>query len=173
MIDTNKNLVSKDMNEESDDDPVVAEFDVCLNGALKDQLMLLQYPLRPRYRQYGDQGELSQAFLAINSKTVTDQSLTKIVEEPSSLKLLFNLDAGVNFDRNAVDHRINTQTLLGTPVDTCGQAVDSTFATVNLNVQANYAVGVFREDKFVLTPLQKFQQVRPSFEHVDKERDAR
>jgi hypothetical protein len=50
MIDTNKNLVSKDMNEESDDDPVVAEFDVCLNGALKDQLMLLQYPLRPRYR---------------------------------------------------------------------------------------------------------------------------
>lgn len=63
--------------------------------------------------------------------------------------------------------------MLGTPVDTCGQAVDSTFATVNLNVQANYAVGVFREDKFVLTPLQKFQQVRPSFEHVDKERDAR
>ena len=61
MIDTNKNLVSKDMDEESDDDPVVAEFEVCLNGALKDQLMLLQYPLRPRYRKYGDQGDLIQA----------------------------------------------------------------------------------------------------------------
>jgi hypothetical protein len=33
-----------------DEDPVIAEFDVCLSGALKDQLQLLQYPLRPRYR---------------------------------------------------------------------------------------------------------------------------
>jgi len=83
-------------------------------------------------------------------------SKSKIVEEPSNLKLQFTLDSGVNFDRNAVDHRITTQTLVGTPVDTCGQAVDSTFATVNLNVQANYAVGVFRDDRFVLTPLQNF-----------------
>jgi hypothetical protein len=36
MIDTKKNLVSKDTNAEADDDPVVAEFDVCLNGALKE-----------------------------------------------------------------------------------------------------------------------------------------
>ena len=36
MIDTKKNLVSKDTNVDFDDDPVVAEFDVCLNGALKD-----------------------------------------------------------------------------------------------------------------------------------------
>lgn len=51
MIDTKKNLVSKDTNLESDDDdPVVAEYDVCLSGALKDHLTLLQYPLRPRYR---------------------------------------------------------------------------------------------------------------------------
>ena len=39
--------------EESDDE-VVAEFDICLAGALKDTLQLLQYPLRPRFRPYGD-----------------------------------------------------------------------------------------------------------------------
>lgn len=39
---------------DSDDDPVVAEYDVCIGSALKDNLQLLQYPLRPRYRQYGD-----------------------------------------------------------------------------------------------------------------------
>ena len=44
---------------------------------------------------------------------------------------------------------------------------------MNLNVQANYAIGVFRDDKFVLTPLQKFQQVRPSFQHVDLESKKR
>lgn len=41
-----------------DDDEVVAEFDVYLAGQLKDDLHLLQYPLRPSYRAYGDQGQL-------------------------------------------------------------------------------------------------------------------
>ncbi len=85
----------------------------------------------------------------------------------------FQLDNGINYDKNAVDHRIVTQTLLSTPVDTCGTAVDSTFASIALNVQANYAIGVFKDDRFMLTPLQKFQQVRPSFDHVNKEREAR
>ena len=32
---------------------------------------------------------------------------------------------------------------------------------------------MFKDDKFILTPLAKFQQVRPSFDHVNKEREAR
>lgn len=120
------------------------------------------------------------AELAIQSKYISvpsvvdkSQMTSQLVKEPQSIKLQYNLDTGVNYDRNAVDHRITTQTLLSTPVDTCGQAVDSTFNTVTLNVQANYAIGVFKDNKLMLTPLSKFQQVRPSFEHVDKERDAR
>lgn len=49
-------------------------------------------------------------------------------------------------------------------------AVDSTFASVEVNVQPNYAIGVFKDDQFVITPLKKFHQVRPSFDHVDEER---
>ena len=36
------------MNANNDD--IVAEFDVYLNGNLNEQLHLLQYPLRPHYR---------------------------------------------------------------------------------------------------------------------------
>lgn len=46
----------------------------------------------------------------------------------------YKLELGVNYDKNAVEHRINTQTLLSTPVDTCGTAVDSTFASIALNI---------------------------------------
>ena len=161
MIDTKKKgLVSPEAEsvQEQEDDPVVEEFEVCLSGDLKDQLMLLQYPLRPRYRQYGDQGDFFKAELAIHSKNKEDKTkgTKKIEEEPANLKLHYQLKPGVNYNQNADDHRIKTQTLLSTPVDTCGQAVDSTFATVDLKVQANYAIGVFQDGKFVLTPLQKF-----------------
>jgi hypothetical protein len=85
----------------------------------------------------------------------------------------YKLDTGVNYDKNALEHRVVHQTLESNVVDTCGTAVDSTFASHALNVQANYAIGVFKDNRFILNPLHKFQQVRPSFEHVDKERESR
>lgn len=118
--------------------------------------------------------------LGINSKyhtvpSTTDKTQTtrRIVKEAANLKMHFKLESGNNYDRNAVDHRISTHTLVSTPVDTCGTAVDSTFASKEINVQANYAIGVFKDNRFMLTPLGKFQQVRPSFDHVNKEREAR
>lgn len=74
----------------------------------------------------------------------------------------YNLNTSLaNYDKNAVDHRIITHSLLAVPVDTNGSKVDSTFASVQLNIQANYAIGVFKEDKLILTPLGGFSQVRP------------
>ena len=44
---------------ESDSDELVCEYDICINHNTNgEQLNLLQYPLRPRYRPYGDQGSL-------------------------------------------------------------------------------------------------------------------
>lgn len=42
-------------------------------------------------------------------------------------------------------------------VDTCGSAVDSTFTSVEVAVQPNYAIGVFTDSKLMITPLKKFQ----------------
>jgi hypothetical protein len=62
-----ENVDMADYAEESEDE-LVAEFDICLAGALKDSLQLLQYPLRPRFRPYGDQGVLKSVEMAVNSK---------------------------------------------------------------------------------------------------------
>jgi len=56
------------------------------------------------------------------------------VKVPANIKIHYKLDSGVNYDKNAIEHRITTQTLLSTPVDTCGTAVDSTFASIALNI---------------------------------------
>ena len=62
----------QDYNEvDEEEDECIAEFDVCLAGALKDQLHLLQYPLRPNYRNYGDQGDLVKIEQGIVSNLVT------------------------------------------------------------------------------------------------------
>ena len=83
---------------------------------------------------------------------------------------MYGLDSqSANYDKNA-SHRIKEHTLVTEIVDTCGSAVDSTFASIEVACQPNYAIGVFKDNRLMLTPLKKFHQVRPSFEHVDEER---
>ncbi|CDW74584.1 dna-directed rna polymerase iii subunit rpc5-like [Stylonychia lemnae] len=60
-----------------------------------------------------------------------------------------------NYDTNAVDHR--------------SQKVDIDSQQVN----PNYCIGVMKDNQFLLTPLTSFHQLRPSFDHVDKERQLR
>lgn len=114
---------------------------------------MLQYPLRPHYRQYGDQGELESVEMGIQSTPIAGGKLQK---EVSNLKLHYKLATAHNYDKNALEHRITHQTLESSIVDTCGTEVDSTFASHELNIQANYAIGVFKDNKFILTPLHKF-----------------
>ena len=56
------------------------------------------------------------------------------MKEVSNLKMHYKLDTGVNYDKNALEHRVTRQTLESSVVDTCGTAVDSTFASHALNV---------------------------------------
>lgn len=55
----------------------------------------------------------------------------------------YNLEQSTNYDKNAMDHRIVKQTLESSTVDTYVSDVDTSFKSVQLNVQANYAIGVF------------------------------
>ena len=48
------NRKKNDVSSEDEEDECIAEFDICLAGSLRDQLQLLQYPLRPNYRPYQD-----------------------------------------------------------------------------------------------------------------------
>jgi len=59
-------------------------------------LHLLQYPLRPSYRAYGDQGELTKVDVANEG------------QEVESLRMHYKLATqSQNYDGNAVDHRVS------------------------------------------------------------------
>ena len=91
----------------------------------------------------------------------------KEVKEETSLKLVYKLNESSNYDRNA-QHRITEHTLESGIVDIGAAQVDQTFTTIEVACQPNYAIGVFKDDCLMLTPLKKCHQIRPSFEHVDE-----
>jgi hypothetical protein len=61
-----KMKTDQEMHESEDE--VLAEFDICIAGSLTEHLLLLQYPTRPSFRPYGDQGVIAAAEIAMVSK---------------------------------------------------------------------------------------------------------
>ena len=95
------------------------EFDVCLAGKIKDTLHMLQYPLRPNYRPYGDQGELTKVEVGLvtsvsstlnnmSNSIATAQNRNVKVEE-DNFKMHYRLNRqSQNYDNNATDHKVRT-----------------------------------------------------------------
>jgi hypothetical protein len=95
-----------------------------------------------------------------------------VAKTETTLRLGYRLHRpSPNYDQNA-QPPIKEHILTSQIVDTAGKAVDSTFQSKDLEIQPNYAIGVFKNRQLVLTPLKRFQQVRPSFAHVDEEKAA-
>ena len=111
--------------------------------------------MRPNNRSYGDQGDLTEVNVAIESRLkpedaanlgfkeskAHDKSMpegtggeSNVVKEPTCLKLTYDLKTGStqNYDSNAMEHRIRQHVLKSQLVDTCGSAVDSTFASIEV-----------------------------------------
>ena len=81
------------------DDELVMEVDVVLNSP--QPINLLQYPLRPRYRPYGDQGTLLSASLS-----------------QDHLDLHYSLSSNtINYDRANAEFKRDTQVLTGTLIN--------------------------------------------------------
>ena len=82
-----------------------------LVSKLKDDLHVLQYPLRPNYRAYGDQGELTKVEVCVSSElkggNAFDQKYQKVINDLESFKFHFKLNQeSNNFDRCAVDNMV-------------------------------------------------------------------
>lgn len=80
------------------DDELVAEYDVVIND--QQPLYWLQYPLRPRYRPYGDQGTLLSA-------TLSEQSI--------DMEFSLNTNS-TNFDTSNCEYKRDCQKLTGKPI---------------------------------------------------------
>mmetsp|Transcript_27400 Transcript_27400/g.31560 ORF Transcript_27400/g.31560 Transcript_27400/m.31560 type:complete len:255 (+) Transcript_27400:31-795(+) len=106
---------------------------------VESPLLLLQYPLRTIDRPYGDEG-----------------SLSKVTVKPKNNKIsmTFELDSEVeNYDKNATNHRIMEHKLSSTYIPT----------------QTSYCVGCFKDNALYLSPIDSIYQMRPDFDHVNKE----
>lgn len=125
------------------EDECISEFDVKLNSTSDTRFLFLQYPLRPRYRPYGDQGSLSSA---------------RFKSEEKSLELVYSLDTqSVNYDRNSSSFQVTSQTLSGKPV----------------SAKASYYIGLIKDDCLSLTPVDSTIQLRPSMRYVDADISSR
>ncbi|KFG38328.1 DNA-directed RNA polymerase III RPC5, partial [Toxoplasma gondii GAB2-2007-GAL-DOM2] len=167
--------------EESDeDDPVVREIDVYLrrlDSSSAASVYVLQYPLRPLYRPYGDHGQLLEVAYRERQRT---------------LQFAYALHTGGdNFDPS---HPMNVEAERGSQASS-SFAEASAFAEASSKSRAggddraaaearrprhvlksqralagdcSYAVGILKKDKIYITPVDHVLQFRPDFSQVDQ-----
>lgn len=146
------------MDDDDDDDPVVREIPVYLNRVEGDNdFYLLQYPLRPVYRPYGDHGQLY-----------------KIQRRPESKRL--QLIYALNTDSNeySAEAKSVIQSLLSLKADGKISAQEEAEleslqfhklqSTSNDAVGCEYGLGFIKNGCLFITPASKLLQFRPRFE---------
>jgi len=129
-----------------EDDEVVQECDIYLNRMYDPpdfvgDLYVMQYPLRPIYRKYGDQGQLDRVDLKPKARR---------------LRFVYKFNQNDNYDddgsiagEKAQQHVLNS--------------------VVVTNPSCSYAIGVIQNGRMTLTPIRAINQLRPDFEHVDRQ----
>eukprot|EP01071_Lankesteria_metandrocarpae_P005156 Lankesteria_metandrocarpae@DN3886_c0_g1_i1.p1 len=139
--------------EIDDDDEVVEEMDVYLNRLEEGtSVYVLQYPLRPSYRPYGDQGQLSGVEFRRNQGTMR---LSYDLNSRGS-----NFDSDKNMDGAIVDGRVDAEG---------GAIINHSLASgIVYDPNCTYAVGIRHEGNLYLTPVSKLLQFRPQFTHIDR-----
>lgn len=138
---------SCDAEDTDEEDPVVQECDVYLNGMYDPpdfvgDMYVLQYPLRPTYRPYGDQGYLERVDLKHKSRR---------------LRFVYKLQKNANYDDDSED-RLQRHVLN---------------SVVVANPACSYAVGVVHQGKMTITPLRAVNQLRPDFAHIDQQKQKK
>jgi len=126
--------------DESADDEIVREIDVYINRLPDAELYLLQYPLRPVYRPYGDQGQLATVDI-------------KKTQRRLRLSYLMNTESD-NYDKDNPIHAVARHHLVSKPGSS--------------STDSSYAIGILRGGSLTVSPLSAVCQFRPSFAHVDK-----
>ncbi|CAJ1447818.1 unnamed protein product, partial [Effrenium voratum] len=101
---------------------------------------VLQYPLRPSYRPYGDQGQLERVELKAKSRR---------------LRFLYRLHQNDHYAEEDVMHEKYEQR-------------HTLNSVVVANPNCSYAVGVIRQGRMTLTPIRSVNQLRPDFEDFEE-----
>jgi hypothetical protein len=125
------------MNYEEEDE-LIEEIDVYYNGELSEEIFVLQYPLRPSDKPYGEHAELSSVHMNKDSST-------------NNIKLTYSIENKKNFDTQYYENKNFTQSLIGQSIDP----------------NTNYCLGVFKNNILYLNPVSNFVQFRNDFSHME------
>lgn len=146
------------------DDEIVREIPVYLNRLPEDtdcSMYVLQYPLRPVYRPYGDHGQLT---------------LIEAGEDTQKLRLTYGLNVeGGQFDPGK---RALVNSMLALKADNKLNAKDEAeLDAIRLHKMSSsmaqndelsdYAVACMRRGNLYVTPVSKVLQFRPDLSHLD------
>lgn len=146
FVDEVKDFEESIPDSDDEDDPVVEELDIHLSNIEDTEFMVLQYPLRPVYRPYGDEGHLSVA---------------EFRPEQKALRLKYTLvKDDQTFDPNHEYANEDSHVLTSKGLPLSGNDQKNT----------SYALGFIRDNKIVLTPVSHIAQLRPDYSHVDASR---
>ncbi|XP_012271534.1 DNA-directed RNA polymerase III subunit RPC5 [Orussus abietinus] len=146
---------------EDDGDPVVKEIPVLLSKTLADKLFIFQYPVRPVRDGYDNATFLKSAIKLENQEVCLELSLdTRSVNYDRSKgeQITLNVDGGSRSDREGEEPMFDSQFMDKISLHSSRAIPDC----------SNYAVGVFQDDEFHVTPLKGIIQLRPQFTYLDK-----
>lgn len=159
---------SKQMMDD-DDDPVIREIEVYVNRIRNPNvsaeetessgasMFLLQYPLRPIYRPYGDQGRLVK---------IKYRKYQKLLQ----MHYVLNTESD-NFDPQQRAELLENQ--LTGPSEKSGAIGGTVSHILNsmgcVSTNSSYGLGLLQENRLYVTPLTSVLQFRPDFSHVDEE----
>jgi hypothetical protein len=121
-----------------EEDELIEEIDIYYNGELSEEIFVLQYPLRPSDKSYGEHSELTNVYM--NKENCTN-----------NLKLTYSIENKKNFDTQYYENKNFTQNLIGQSIDP----------------NTNYCLGVFKNNILYLNPVSNFVQFRNDFSHME------
>jgi hypothetical protein len=123
-----------------DGDEILQEIDIYFSNSLSDDLILLQYPLKPAWRPY-------------------DVGFCQEVRIKPHLEVI-EVDYSIPTD----------EIMTGTSKEMVEGEEELEFHTVRssrIPLQTNYAVGVHKDNAIHLTAIPKIYQMRPDFNHIN------
>ncbi|CAF0804064.1 unnamed protein product [Brachionus calyciflorus] len=166
------NSIEKEKVEE--EDPIVQEIDVYLSKSLDNKIYILQYPIRPQDRTYLNskfltaklKPKLNKAEIEVELDTTND-NYSKVKGEQYALNVdgKQTVQTGkLNPKQKQPEQQQQQRYYKSNVMDK--QVLTSTNATLG-QMNRLYHLGLLKDDKLHLTPIQAILQMKPSFDYFD------
>ncbi|XP_014467862.1 PREDICTED: DNA-directed RNA polymerase III subunit RPC5 [Dinoponera quadriceps] len=140
-----------------EEDPVVKEIPVFLSKTLQDKLYLVQYPLLPMR-------DGSENFTVLKSSFKPENQELQLELEVDVENNNYDQIKGAQFILNAKNESKKNESIYDSDL------LDKTILSSAQSVVdcTNYAIGIFQNEEFHITPVKGILEMRPQFDYLEK-----